>query len=176
MPEGYDVIILGLGGMGSASAYHLAKRGRRVLGLDAFARGHTNGSSHGRTRIIREAYYAALNDARGPDLDIYFASGGETAENAILQILLDLGVIGALVWAVLFVVGLGILLRASGESRVLALSAVPVFLSSLLVASSLGDGGMQWWWFLALVSEAGASAALARRTRGSQPAQELVPA
>ena len=52
----YDVIVLGLGGMGSATAYHLARRGTRVLGLDAFARGHTNGSSHGRTRGIREAY------------------------------------------------------------------------------------------------------------------------
>ncbi|HEY8291766.1 MAG TPA: N-methyl-L-tryptophan oxidase [Thermomicrobiales bacterium] len=52
----YEVIVLGLGGMGSATAYHLARRGRRVLGLDAFARGHHNGSSHGRSRGIREAY------------------------------------------------------------------------------------------------------------------------
>lgn len=52
----YEVIVLGLGGMGSAAAYHLARRGRRVLGLDAFARGHHNGSSHGRSRGIREAY------------------------------------------------------------------------------------------------------------------------
>ena len=57
MTEGrYDAIVLGLGGMGSAAAYHLAKRGRRVLGLDAYERGHTRGSSHGRTRIIRKAY------------------------------------------------------------------------------------------------------------------------
>jgi sarcosine oxidase len=52
----YEVIVVGLGGMGSATAYHLARRGRRVLGLDAFARGHRNGSSHGRSRGIREAY------------------------------------------------------------------------------------------------------------------------
>src|SRR5436309_2951429 len=52
----YDVIVLGIGGMGSATAYHLARRGRRVLGLDAFARGHHNGSSHGKSRGIREAY------------------------------------------------------------------------------------------------------------------------
>ncbi len=52
----YEMIVLGLGGMGSATAYHLARRGRRVLGLDAFARGHHNGSSHGRSRGIREAY------------------------------------------------------------------------------------------------------------------------
>ena len=55
----YDVIVIGLGGMGSATAYHLARRGRRALGLDAFARGHAQGSSHGRSRIIREAYAEA---------------------------------------------------------------------------------------------------------------------
>src|SRR4051794_25867071 len=51
----YEVIVLGLGGMGSATAYHLARRGARVLGLDAFHRGHAYGSSHGRARGIREA-------------------------------------------------------------------------------------------------------------------------
>jgi sarcosine oxidase len=55
--EHYDVIIVGLGGMGSAAAYQLARRGKRVLGLDAFGRGHTQGSSHGETRIIRMAYF-----------------------------------------------------------------------------------------------------------------------
>ncbi len=54
--ERYDVIVLGLGAMGSATAYHSAKRGMRVLGLDAFGRGHAYGSSHGKTRGIREAY------------------------------------------------------------------------------------------------------------------------
>jgi len=53
----YDVIIAGLGAMGSAAAYHLAKRGKRVLGLDHFHPPHTFGSSHGATRIIREAYF-----------------------------------------------------------------------------------------------------------------------
>jgi sarcosine oxidase len=53
----WDVIIIGLGAMGSASAYHCAKRGLRVLGLDQFAPPHTLGSSHGQTRIIREAYF-----------------------------------------------------------------------------------------------------------------------
>src|SRR5262245_51759354 len=56
---GYDAIVIGLGGMGSAAAYHLARRGQRVLGLDAHPRGHDRGSSHGRSRIIREAYYEA---------------------------------------------------------------------------------------------------------------------
>ena len=52
-----DVIVIGLGADGSAAAAHLAKRGTRVLGLEAFARGHTNGSSGGLTRVIRLAYY-----------------------------------------------------------------------------------------------------------------------
>jgi sarcosine oxidase len=43
--------------MGSAAAYHLAKQGRRVLGLDRFGPPHQFGSSHGATRIIREAYF-----------------------------------------------------------------------------------------------------------------------
>jgi sarcosine oxidase len=55
----YDAIVLGLGGMGSAAAYHLARRGHRVLGLDAHPRGHREGSSHGHSRIIREAYFEA---------------------------------------------------------------------------------------------------------------------
>jgi sarcosine oxidase len=53
----YDVIIAGLGAMGSAAAYHLAASGKRVLGLDRFRPPHDLGSSHGRTRIIREAYF-----------------------------------------------------------------------------------------------------------------------
>lgn len=57
MPSSYDTIIVGLGAMGSAAAYHLARRGRRVLGLDRFSPPHTMGSSHGQTRIIREAYF-----------------------------------------------------------------------------------------------------------------------
>jgi len=56
---GYGAIVLGLGGMGSAAAYHLARRGQRVLGLDAFERGHARGASHGRSRIIRQAYHEA---------------------------------------------------------------------------------------------------------------------
>ncbi len=53
----YDVIVLGTGGVGSAAAFHLARRGAKVLGLDRFPGGHANGSSHGETRIIRKAYF-----------------------------------------------------------------------------------------------------------------------
>ena len=50
----YDVIIVGLGGMGSAAAYHLARRGQRVLGIERFTPAHDLGSSHGRSRLIRQ--------------------------------------------------------------------------------------------------------------------------
>lgn len=53
----FDVIVAGLGGMGSAAAAHVARRGRRVLGLEQFQPGHTQGSSHGRSRVIRLAYF-----------------------------------------------------------------------------------------------------------------------
>ncbi len=53
----YDAIVIGLGGMGSAAAYHLARRGQRVLGLEQFGPLHERGSSHGLTRIIRLAYH-----------------------------------------------------------------------------------------------------------------------
>ena len=53
----YDVIVAGAGGMGSAAAFHLARRGRRVLAIDAFVPPHEMGSSHGLTRIIRLAYH-----------------------------------------------------------------------------------------------------------------------
>jgi sarcosine oxidase len=57
MAESYDVIIIGLGGMGSAAAYHLAGRGQRVLGLEKFTPAHDKGSSHGGSRIIRQSYF-----------------------------------------------------------------------------------------------------------------------
>jgi sarcosine oxidase len=57
MAERWDVIVTGLGAMGSAAARELARRGLRVLGLDRYAPPHAHGSTHGRTRIIREAYF-----------------------------------------------------------------------------------------------------------------------
>jgi len=52
----YDVIVIGVGGMGSATAYHLARRKKKVLGLERFDVPHQLGSSHGVNRIIRLAY------------------------------------------------------------------------------------------------------------------------
>ena len=52
----YDVIVIGVGGMGSATVWQLAQRGYRVLGLEQFNIPNNLGSSHGQTRIIRLAY------------------------------------------------------------------------------------------------------------------------
>lgn len=57
----YDVIILGLGAMGSAAAQHVAERRVKVLGIEQFTPPHDKGSSHGGTRMIRQAYW------EGPD-------------------------------------------------------------------------------------------------------------
>lgn len=57
MSGNYDVIVLGVGGMGSATVFELARRGLRVLGLEQFDLLHDRGSSHGLTRVIRTAYY-----------------------------------------------------------------------------------------------------------------------
>ena len=51
----FDTIVIGLGAVGSACLYQLSKRGQRVLGLDRYAPPHTYGSSHGETRITRQA-------------------------------------------------------------------------------------------------------------------------
>jgi sarcosine oxidase len=53
----FDVIVIGLGGMGSAAAAHASARGQRVLGIEQFQPAHDHGSSHGRSRVIRLAYF-----------------------------------------------------------------------------------------------------------------------
>jgi len=53
----FDVIVIGVGSMGSAACYYLAKRGLRVLGLEQFSIPHERGSHTGQSRIIRKAYF-----------------------------------------------------------------------------------------------------------------------
>lgn len=53
----FDVIVIGLGAMGSSAFYHLANAKAKVLGIDKFTPPHDNGSSHGETRLIRKAYF-----------------------------------------------------------------------------------------------------------------------
>jgi sarcosine oxidase len=55
--EHYDAIVLGVGGVGSATLDHLARRGIRALGIEQFELAHDRGSSHGQTRLIRQSYF-----------------------------------------------------------------------------------------------------------------------
>jgi sarcosine oxidase len=57
MEPAFDVIVIGLGAMGSAAAFHLSRQHKKVLGLEAHTPAHDKGSSHGESRIIRQAYF-----------------------------------------------------------------------------------------------------------------------
>src|SRR2546423_8640732 len=57
----FDVIVVGMGAMGSSALYQLSRRGQRVLGLEAFEPGHRLGSFHGESRVIRLAYFEHPN-------------------------------------------------------------------------------------------------------------------
>lgn len=57
----HDVIVLGLGGMGSSSVFHLAQKSVSVLGIEQFEIAHAKGSSHGESRLIRKAYFEHPN-------------------------------------------------------------------------------------------------------------------
>ena len=74
-----DVIVLGLGGIGSAAAYWLARSGARVIGLERFELGHDRGASQDHSRIIRLSYhdpaYVRLAQAA-------YASWGEVSAEA----------------------------------------------------------------------------------------------
>jgi len=52
-----DVAVVGLGGLGSAAAYWLARRGKQVVGFEQFELGHVRGASHDHSRIIRYSYH-----------------------------------------------------------------------------------------------------------------------
>jgi sarcosine oxidase len=54
---GFDVAVVGLGAMGSAALFHLARRGVKAVGIEQFAPGHDRGSSHGESRAIRLSYF-----------------------------------------------------------------------------------------------------------------------
>jgi sarcosine oxidase len=55
--DAFDVVVVGLGGMGSAALANLARRGVSVLGIEQFTPGHLYGSSSGKSRMIRKAYF-----------------------------------------------------------------------------------------------------------------------
>ena len=57
MSEQFEYVVIGLGGLGSGAAYHLAKAGHSVLGLEQFELGHERGASHDTSRILRHSYH-----------------------------------------------------------------------------------------------------------------------
>src|SRR5258707_11361554 len=57
MDQTFDIMVAGLGANGSSALYHLSKTGKKVVGMDQFTPPHMKGSSHGESRIIRQAYY-----------------------------------------------------------------------------------------------------------------------
>lgn len=89
----YDVIVVGVGGMGAAACWQLARRGTRVLGLERFDIPHAQGSSHGVTRIIRLAYYES--PAYVPLLRRAFALWREASEAAGEPLLITTGSLDA---------------------------------------------------------------------------------
>ena len=89
MAAKYDVVVVGLGAMGSAAAYALAARGLRVLGLDRDHPPHRHGSHHGESRIIRKAYYE--HPAYVPLLERSFAAWRELEQRAHATLFLRTG-------------------------------------------------------------------------------------
>ena len=51
--ESFDVAVVGMGALGSAAAYHLARRGAKVVAFEQFELGHVRGASHDTSRIVR---------------------------------------------------------------------------------------------------------------------------
>ncbi len=78
----YDVAVVGLGGLGSATVWELARRGVRVLGLERFELGHDRGASHDTSRILRHSYhtpgYVALTVEAYEDWARLEESSGQT--------------------------------------------------------------------------------------------------
>ena len=101
MTETYDYAVVGLGALGSAAAYELARRGHSVVGLEKFELGHRRGASHDTSRILRHSYHtpeyvdltveayddwARLEEASGESLvtkvgglDLFPRGGGDPA-------------------------------------------------------------------------------------------------
>lgn len=90
MSDHYDVIVLGVGAMGSATCSALARRGHRVLGIERFDVPHALGSSGGQSRLIRLAYYEHPDYV--PLLERAYAAWDELAERAGVQVLYRTGV------------------------------------------------------------------------------------
>jgi sarcosine oxidase len=89
MKSEYDVVVVGLGAMGSATLLQLAHRGARVLGIDQYTPPHTLVSTQGRTRIIREAYFE--HPAYVPFIRRAYELWDETSRAARTELFLQTG-------------------------------------------------------------------------------------
>ncbi|MFN8511366.1 MAG: FAD-dependent oxidoreductase [Thermomicrobiales bacterium] len=118
MSDSYDVIVVGLGAAGSATAYQLAKRGQRVLGIDMFGPGHNQGSSHGYHRLIRRS--SVQNDGYVPLGERAFELWDEISEARGRQLL----------WM-------------TGEIRIVDINYRPGFVST---AEKMQQGGFWRFW------------------------------
>ncbi len=84
-----DAVVVGSGAMGSAALFHLARRGARVAGFDAYTPPHALGSSHGETRMIREAYYEDVRYV--PLLRRAYELWHDLARNAATELIVETG-------------------------------------------------------------------------------------
>ena len=86
MAQHFDAIVVGAGGVGSATAYYLAQAGQRVLLLEQFEINHQKGSSYGHSRVIRYTYdnpiYIELMRAAYP---LWFALQAEAEEQLYIK-------------------------------------------------------------------------------------------
>ncbi|KAJ4157928.1 uncharacterized protein LMH87_008483 [Akanthomyces muscarius] len=85
MATEYDVAVVGLGALGSAAAYHAARKGARVIGFEQFELGHVRGASHDTSRIIRTSYeapqYVALAKSAYKDWAVLEEAAGQKLTN-----------------------------------------------------------------------------------------------
>lgn len=89
----YDVVVVGVGAMGSAATYHLARRGHDVLGLERYDVPHSRGSSHGVTRIVRKTSYE--DPAHLPLLDRAYELWHDLDESAASDLIHGTGYVAA---------------------------------------------------------------------------------
>ncbi len=161
----HDVIVVGVGGMGSAAVWHLARRGLRVLGLERFDIPHAMGSSHGVSRIIRLPYYE--HPAYVPLLHRAYALWREIEAASGAQLLVTTGSIdagpedGALFQGALASARLHGL-AARGADRRRGQRALPRLPASRQDARGLPAGGR-------LIASERASSPMSRRRRRRAP-------
>ena len=79
--ETFEVAVVGMGALGSAAAYHLARRGARVVAFEQYELGHVRGASHDTSRIVRTSYgapeYVRLAQSAYRDWDDLQQESGE---------------------------------------------------------------------------------------------------